>query len=305
MKPNVWAVVLNHRNAAETLQCVQALKKVRYRSLEIRIVENGSGDDEIDRLGNAATIIESGANRGYAGGNNVGILAALDGGAEAVWLLNPDAVPRRRALPRMIRSMNSDPRIGIVGCRLLEGGAPYPTVQSDGGRIVWEKGARSELIGHGEWSRRRGRGGVQDVDFVPGASMLIRRGLIEEIGLLPEEYFMYFEETEFCVLAKKADWRIVVDPTAEVVHDSGRSEGLLGETFLYYFIRNRILFGRRHTSATFAELSADLVPFIEGWRNRVEAVDFGFLRRFEQLVRWALADAEAGRTGRRDDIGSD
>ena len=52
---------------------------------------------------------------GYAGGNNVGILAALDGGAEAVWLLNPDAVPRRRALPRMIRSMNSDPRIGIVG----------------------------------------------------------------------------------------------------------------------------------------------------------------------------------------------
>ena len=153
MKPNVWAVVLNHRNAAETLQCVQALKKVRYRSLEIRIVENGSGDDEIDRLENAATIIESGANRGYAGGNNAGILAALDGGAEAVWLLNPDAVPRRRALPRMIRSMNSDPRIGIVGCRLLEGGAPYPTVQSDGGRIVWEKGARSELIGHGEWSR--------------------------------------------------------------------------------------------------------------------------------------------------------
>lgn len=295
-RPETFAVIVNHRDAGETLGLVETLG--RHRGLNVLVVDNASGAGEVTRLQSAVEVIESGDNLGYAGGNNVGIRAALERGAEFVWLLNPDTAPRRRALPRMLKAMTGDDEIGIVGATLLEGSNPK-TIQSQGGRIVWEAGGRSELISAGERYRRHRSGPPRAVDFTPGASMLVRRSVFEQIGLLPEDYFMYFEETEFCVSASRAGWRVVVPPGAAVVHDSARRSGLPSEVFVYYFVRGRIVFGSRHTSTPVDRMVEDLQPWIESWRRRVEKTDPRWLDRFEHLVTMAIEDGRAGVTGRK------
>ncbi len=299
---SVWAVVLNHKEAEATVRCVTALRASRYRDLTVVVVDNDSGAEEVDRLRpRVPRLVESGGNLGYAGGNNVGIRHALDAGADAVWIVNPDAVPHRNALRHMVRLARGT--VGIVGSRILDGAREIPTVQSLGGRIVWEAGGRSELLDRGVQAPRLLRGRARRVDFVHGSSMLVRRGVFEEIGLLPEEYFMYFEETEFCVRAARAGFHIVASPWADVVHHSARSQGMPGEVYVYYFVRNRLLFGMRHTLESFDDMVDDLEPFLAGWRRRVDRVDPSWLPRFEELVAMALDDARAGRVGRRAGVG--
>jgi GT2 family glycosyltransferase len=298
----VWAVVLNHREATDTLRCLGALGKVRYRPLTRLVVDNASGPGEVAWLRSAgATVAESGGNLGYAGGNNVGIRRALEAGAEAVWVVNPDAYPEPGSLRRLVRALDRHPEVGIVGPRILEAEAASPRIQSDGGRIVWEAGGRSELIGRGTSPGRSGKVGL--VDFVPGAAMLVRRRVFEDIGLLPEEYFLYFEETDFCVRAGRAGWKVAVDTGARVVHRFAAPDGLPAETLIYYFVRNRLLFGRRFTEVPFEALLGDLEGFIASWRRRVQERKPEWLGRFEELVAWGIADGRAGVTGRREDVG--
>jgi GT2 family glycosyltransferase len=301
-RPSVWAVVLNHREADATIRCVASLRRSRYPDLEVLVVDNDSGPDEVARLRTAVpALVESGGNLGYAGGNNVGIRAALAGGADAVWLINPDVVVTRSALRHMVRLAGGD--VGVVGCRVLQGGADIPTTQSFGGRIDWDRGGRSILLDAGRHAPRWLRGRVRNVDFAHGASMLIRREVFDEIGLLPEEYFMYFEETEFCLRAGRAGWGVVATPWADVVHHSSRAEGLPSEVYVYYFVRNRIVFGLRHTVSNVDDLVEDLDPFISGWRRRVERVDPSWLPRFEELVEMAIEDARDGVVGKREGVG--
>lgn len=297
----VFAIILNHREADQTLRLLDALGRVRYDPLEVLVVDNASGAGDLVRLRQRAEVIDSGGNLGYAGGNNVGIREALSRGAEAAWILNPDVEPSRRSLGRLVETMRSEERIGVLGCRILEGEGDYPTVQSEGGEIVWGAGGRSELIGRGTHLKRRRRTvEVRDVDFVPGAAMLVRREVFEQVGLLPEQYFMYFEETEFCLQVREAGWRVAVDPNAEVTHYSGRRIGLPSETYVYYFIRNRLLFGKEHTDVPFDDLVADVEEWVGSWRRRVEEVDADWLPRFETLVERAITDARAGTYGKVD-----
>jgi GT2 family glycosyltransferase len=299
----VTAVVLNHREAMDTLRCLGALRKVRYRPLTRLVVDNASGPGEVAWLRSVgATVVESGGNLGYAGGNNVGVRLALESGAQAVWLVNPDAYVHRHSLRRLVRALRRHPEVGIAGPRILEAESSVPRVQSDGGRLVWEAGGRSELIGRGK-APDRSRG-VRLVDFVPGAAMLVRRRVFEDVGLLPEEFFLYFEETEFCVRAAAAGWKVAVEPSALAVHRFASADGLPTETLLYYFIRNRLLFGQKHTDVPFEVLLADLEGFIASWRRRVEERNPQWMGRFEQLAAMAVEDARGGIIGRREGVGT-
>lgn len=298
----VWAVVLNHREATDTLRCLDALAKVGYRRLTRLVVDNASGPGEVAWLRSVgATVVESGGNLGYAGGNNVGIRLALEAGAEAVWIVNPDAYVERGSLRRLVRVLRRRPEVGIVGPRILEADSAVPKIQSDGGRLAWEAGGRSELIDRG---MAPGRGGeLRLVDFVPGAAMLVRRKVFEDAGLLPEEWFLYFEETDFCVRAAKVGWKVAVDTGARAVHRFGSADGLPSEVLLYYFVRNRILFGRRFTDVPFEVLRADLDGFIASWRRRVQERKPEWLGRLDELVAMAIEDARAGVMGKREGVG--
>ena len=210
-------------------------------------MDNGSGDDSATRLRSAlpaARVLESGKNLGFSGGCNVGIRDALTRGAERVLLVNSDVVVAPDALQQMEDVLLTDPRIGIVGPVLLSRAQP---------ELVSSMGIRFDaLTGR---MRHRGVGArlgadvyaaaPRIVDAVSGCVMLIRREVLERVGLLDERYFYSFEDIDFCLRARRAGWRSAIAPAALAYHEGSVSIGSGSPRKLYFASRNHLLVAKR------------------------------------------------------------
>jgi hypothetical protein len=126
--------------------------------------------------------------------------------------------------------------------------------------------------------------------------MLLRRQLIEEIGLLPERYFLYFEETDFNIRARRAGWKVLLEPRSRVLHFRRSWGSVPAPYYVYYFVRNRILFGRSFTDAPIETMLDDLDGSLSNWRRKMPS---DRLPAYESLVSAAIADGRAGRDGVR------
>ena len=197
----------------------------RSARLATAILENGWGD--------WATILPLDQNGGFAYGNNAAIRPALQEADPPcfVLLLNPDTIVRPGALKSLVVFMESRPDIGIVGSRLEE---PDGTPQQSAFRFPSVLGELEGGVRLGPVSRLLHRWAAFQpipeepgpVDWVAGASMIIRRQVFESIGLLDEGYFMYFEEVDFCRRARRAGWPCWYAPSSRVVHLVGQSSGV-------------------------------------------------------------------------------
>jgi GT2 family glycosyltransferase len=304
--PRVFAIVLNFRHPEDTLRCIASLRRSAERAVFPVVVNNESGGDDADRLkhnlGSAVPVLETPANLGYAAGNNVGIRHALERDADYVWILNPDTEVEPATLQLMMATMEARPNAGTVGSLNLVGGSSPSIIQFAGGHIDWEAGAVTTSIGQGQPLTSRPRREPYDVDYVAGTSMLVRRGVFEDVGLIPEQYFLYFEETDLQVRAARKGWKSVMNPLARVHHYQRSNGHLPAPYYIYYYIRGRLLFGKEFTDLTDDALEAGLAPFVDGWRTRVADRAPEWLDTYNQLVAWAIADGAAGRTGSRSDV---
>ncbi len=300
----VFVVVLNYQHAGDTARCVTSLRRSGDRDLHLVVVDNHSEENTLLResLGQTVPIITSGANLGYAAGNNLGITHALACDADYIWVLNPDTEIEPKTLQLLLATMDTHPEAGCVGSVNLVGGSEPPQVQFAGGRIDWEAGAVTESLGIGRPLSSITATEPYPVDYVAGTSMLIRRPVFEDVGLLPEEYFLYFEETDFQMYAHSHGWLSFVNPLARVWHHQRSVGDLPTPHYIYYYIRGRLLFGQRHSNLSLDELEAGLAGFIDGWRRRIEQRAAGWLDAFDLLTATAIADGRAGRTGYRADI---
>jgi GT2 family glycosyltransferase len=209
---HIWCIVLNWNRADDTIDCLTALKRSSYSDLTVVVVDNGSTDDSVSRINVAhpdILLLKSQENLGFAGGNNIGIRYALAHGADYVWLLNNDTKADPEALSALAAKAKSDPRIGAVASICYYANAPS-TVQAWGGSRV------NLWIGYSGLSRI-----PRDDDWfdsLNGTSILIKRGALEEVGLLDEGFFVYWEDTEFCLRLRKRGWRIAAAPDSRVLH---------------------------------------------------------------------------------------
>lgn len=237
-------VVLNYRVTDLTVQCLQALSP-EVRSVpgtRVAVCENGTGPSAVRQLREAieahgwsewAYLRDVYPNLGFTGGNNLVIREALawPDPPEYVLLLNADAFVQPGALSELVRFMDAQPAVGIAGSRLDN---PDGTHQSSGFcfQSPWSEldrgmrlGIMSRLL-----SRRGGRSPVSSfpcpVDWVSGASMIVRRGVFEEIGLLDEGLYTYFDDIDFCLRARRAGWPAWHVPQSRVVHIAGQSTGI-------------------------------------------------------------------------------
>jgi hypothetical protein len=304
MPGRVVAVVLNYQHSGDTLLCVQSLGSSDYSNLQILVLDNGSDEAAVSQLRQeldpTVVLIESGENLGYGRGNNIGLAKVVDAGAEFAWVVNPDVVADPTALSLLVETSNQHPDAGIVGSRIVYGGVEPAKIWFDGGIIDWEaSGSPSHLhMGHMEAVWPAGR--AYDVDYVTGAGMLLRTKMVREIGLIPDEWFLYFEETEYNLRAQRAGWRTMVNPRSRL-HHYKRSEGELPATYyVYYFVRNRYIFGMEIAGATSKEVRADLEHWVEAWRSKVERHDPGWVSIYDRLVTEATRDGIQGRRGYRD-----
>jgi N-acetylglucosaminyl-diphospho-decaprenol L-rhamnosyltransferase len=241
-------VIVNYRTAALSIDCLRSLApQVPQLPAGTRVVvtDNASGDDSVERLTNQVSangwrgwceIRALVRNGGFAYGNNEAIRPALQSGdpPDYVLLLNPDTIVRDGAVSALLDFMDAHPNVGIAGSRLEEpDGRPqrsafrFPGVLSE-----LETGLRLSVA-----SRVLSRFVVAPppppqacrVDWVAGASMMIRKAVFDDAGLLDENYFMYYEEVDFCLRASRAGWPCWYVPSSRVVHLVGQSSGVTDE----------------------------------------------------------------------------
>lgn len=214
--PHVCCVVVNWNGWRDTVACLESLVSQDYPELKILVVDNASTDDSVQRIRAAfprVRLLQAEENRGFAAGSNVGIRCALAHGAEFVWLLNNDILAPRDTL-RKLMGETSDPDVGIVGTVLKYLDDPRTIQAWGGGSVVpWTGYAR-----HFD-----GPTTLDDRSFLTFASVLLRREMLEQVGLLDEGYFMYFEDSDLCFRARDAGWKLTVAAETAVLHKEGGS----------------------------------------------------------------------------------
>lgn len=239
------SVILNTNRRDDTLECLSSLAQGRYPAHEVLVLDNSSTDGSVQAIQAAfpsVSVLPLTQNLGYAGNNNVGIDAALAAGAEWVFLLNEDTVVSPDCLARLIEVGAREPGIGILGPMVYHHGEP-DVIQSAGGRFT-----RSWDSFHlGQDVRDDGQfGEPHEVDWISGCAILVRRKVIEQVGAIDPRYFYFWEETEWCVRAKKAGWRVMHVPTARIWHKGVQRNYRPPPTVTYYATRNRLLTLAKH-----------------------------------------------------------
>jgi GT2 family glycosyltransferase len=280
--PTMLAIIVNYRTGPLVVECLASLEEeVRAMpGFRVMVVDNASGDDSVHVIDSAirargwgdwAELTVSPVNGGFASGNNHAIRRALagDNPPDLLWLVNPDTVVRPGAARALAAFMRDHPKTGIAGSALQSAdGTPwpfafrFPTILGE-----TERGARlglvSRLLSSHAIGRTMGRDSAR-VDWVSGASMVIRRAVFADTGLMDEGYFLYYEETDFCLQAQRAGWECWYVPEAVVLHISGQSTGVTAETTVpkriprYWFESRRRYFVKNHGRAY--AIAADL-----GW----------------------------------------
>lgn len=285
--PRLAIIVLHYRGLADTLACLESLRTARGASLEMIVVDNASPDGPPDTIRDAypeVELISTGANLGYAGGNNAGIRAALARGVDAVFLVNNDTLLDAECPARLAQTLVENPRIGIIGPMVytFDDGC---SISSAGGAIDWRH-ADAANLGAGEIDR--GQYAARCVDFVNGCGLMITRAALERIGLIDERFFMYWEETDWCTRARRAGFEVRFEPAVYMRHKAPIVWDNLGPATLYYTTRNRLLFFARHAPWRLKPLA--LAHAVNGARREAT--------RHEQAGR--MAQANAMRAGMRD-----
>jgi hypothetical protein len=246
MPARVTAVVVHWQDAEETLGCVESL--AAEPGVDVLVVDNGSHTPIGEALAaRGVACLRSAENRGYAGGANLGLRRALDAGADVVLLLNNDARVRPGATAAALAVLAADPRIAVVGPKVLAREDPS-RLWLAWGEVTYRQSLVA-LCGAGAedgpaFARER------DVDWVAGCAMWFRREALAAVGLLDEAFFAYHEEVDWCARAREAGWRVVYGPRAVVTHTGRGSHGSPASIRIrkYFAARNAILFARRHAT---------------------------------------------------------
>lgn len=234
----VYVVVLNWNGWRDTIACIASLQKQDYQNLNLLVVDNGSTDESvahIERVIPEVELIKTGANLGFGGGCNVGIRLALERGADYVWLINSDATVDPGALTALIRYAEKSPSYGAVGAVIYESDQPE--------RIqLWGGGTVSLWFG-----RSHHRSAAGPLDFISGASLLLRRAALQDAGLFDDSlFFMYWEDTDLSFRLRRAGWQLAVAEDARVWHKQAASLGKLSPLLDEYFARSGVRFLQRY-----------------------------------------------------------
>ena len=245
MDPLVIAVILNTNRREDTLEVLQSLEDSDYQNQRVIVLDNASTDGSVgaihDRFPNVQVISLS-SNTGYAGNNNVGIREALSQNADWILVLNEDTTLKSDCLRKMIEVGETNPRYGILGPLVYHHSDPT-TIQSAGGWLGEDW--RGWHLGQDEQDCNQ-YSEPHLVDWVSGCAIMLRRGMIDEIGMLDERFFYYYEETEWCLRARKHGWLILNIPAAKMWHKGVQPNYQPSPNVTYYATRNHFLMLAKH-----------------------------------------------------------
>lgn len=230
---NDFVIILNFFREDNTVNCIKSVCNSNPK-LKIIVIDNGSPcafGEFLKRRFSNLFYIKNSKNIGFAAGNNIGIKYAIKKGADNIILLNNDTIVSKKSLENLINN-NGD----IVGA-VLKFKRNNNIFYDLGGFINW-------------WTGRAYHKEVNNIsqiiktnpDYVSGAVMLIRKKVIEKIGFLDEKYFLYYEDSDYCVRAKKTGFKIVIDTNTIIYHKLGATLGRKSFFSLYHNLRSNLIF---------------------------------------------------------------
>lgn len=292
--------LLNFNGKKNTLGCLESLESARKDNFEssIIVVDNASSDGLSSAISNLKNkipnlkFIQNDKNLGFSGGHNVAIKYALESGADYVLIINNDTYVDENFIAELLEVAEKNSGVGIFVPKIyFASGFEFHKdrySKKDLGRVFWYAGGKMDWANVNGYHR-----GVDEVDkgqydkaeeteIATGCCMLIKREVFEKVGLLDEKYFLYYEDSDLNMRAKKAGFRIMYVPTSVIWHKNAGSAGGSGSILQdYYITRNRLLFGMRYASirAKFALLRESLEIILSGrfWQRR-GVLDF-YLRK--------------------------
>ncbi len=283
-------VIVNYRVAHLTIDCLHSVADEIGRAPDTRVAvcENGTGDDSAERIQKAiddngwdawCTLTAISPNLGFTGGNNAILRPALQSpdSPQYFLLLNADTIVRPNAFKALVDFMDAHPEVGIAGsAQEYPDGTrhnsafrfPTPISEFEGNLKL---GPASRLLK--KWVVALPANCACAVDWVSGASMIIRREVLDDVGLLDEGYYTHFEDVDFCFNARKASWLVWYVPTSLIMHLAGQSTGLTVKNPkrrpAYSFEARRRYFLKNHNAAYAAMADAGLIIGLALWRLRV------------------------------------
>lgn len=252
MNKKVFIILLNYNGYEDTIEAVKSLESITYNNYEIVVVDNASTNSSFDilkeEMGERHHVMSSGANKGFAFGNNVGIDFAMKKGADYVLLINNDTTVEKDFLEPLVESAEEDKNVGLTTGLILN----YynkDIIWYGGGELNWNK-----FYGYHISEGKELRDTVQEkkeITFATGCLMLIKKEVIEKLGGLPEEYFMYYEDVDFCAKLKENNYKIIYDPSSIIYHKISAASGESESPFaIEWNTRNRLRFMNKYKNNT-------------------------------------------------------
>ncbi|MBW6440936.1 glycosyltransferase family 2 protein [Patescibacteria group bacterium] len=246
MQKEVFIILLNWNNEGDTIECIESLKKNNYKNYKIIVIDNGSEKEsiaKIERQYSDLYIIKNKSNLGFAGGCNVGTKYAIDNNADYVLLLNNDTTVAENFLTKLIRVGEADEEVGILGSKIY-----YHTEKNRiwfaGGKVNWLKNKGTHLgldeIDEGQFNE------MKEVDYLTGCCLLVKREVLDKIGVLAEDYFLYYEDTDYSLRAKNAGFKCIFVPESVIYHKISRSTKPGSASYIYYHVRNGLVMAKRN-----------------------------------------------------------
>lgn len=238
-------ITINYNGLANTCALIETIPFNDY-SLEVIVVDNASSEDEatlIEQRYPRVKVIRSKENLGFAGGNNLGIKAAL---GRYLFFINNDTIlkPQTSDLKHLIERLESDTKIGMV-CPKIRFAWDSCPIQFAGYTPLSRITLRNKAIGYGEEDLGQ-YDNAHSTPYAHGAAMMVKREAIERAGLMPECYFLYYEELDWSMMIRRAGYEIWYEPTCTIYHKESQATGQESSLRTYYITRNRLLFAKRN-----------------------------------------------------------
>ncbi|MFA6973942.1 MAG: glycosyltransferase family 2 protein [Parcubacteria group bacterium] len=260
VNPKIFIIILNYNGRDFIKKCLTSVFKVDYPNFEVVVVDNDSSDGSLEEAKNSfskAHFIKNEANLGFSTGNNVGIRFALERMAKYVLLLNNDTEVEADFLTKLVEVAEREEKIGIAS----------PVILNGADKQVWFAGGKIDWLTMGTKHKTKvAQDDFYETGFITGCAMLVKANVFKAIGLLDEDYFLYWEDADFSVRAKKAGFKNVVVSGSWAYHFEKSEQEKKNKT--YWLIVSGLLFFKKNTPTI-------LKPWITG---------YVFLRRIKNLA---------------------